>query len=161
MPVTVKWSQTRSTKPFFLCREPSLLRGTMILAGSLFLFTEVTLSQIQLLWACLYLWFLLRWESQIWQRGQIVLLLWDGFPSWKAGSQSPLVSSYLPFHLAVELTNGCFPQLRLTPVLCSITTDLLKSLAELRNLNVPEQGSKTTAPLGKFLGVQRVAFLRY
>ena len=67
----------------------------------------------------------------------------------------------LPFHLAWELTSGHFFPPDQTPVLCSITTDLLKLLAELRTLSFPEQESKTTAPLEEFLGVQKVVFLRY
>ena len=42
-----------------------------------------------------------------------------------------------------------------------ITTDLLKSIAELRTLSVPEQGSETAAPLGESLSALRLDFLRH
>lgn len=45
-------------------------------------------------------------------------------------------------------------------LLYNITTDLLKSIAELRTLSVPEQGSETAAPLGESLSILRLDFLK-
>ena len=46
-------------------------------------------------------------------------------------------------------------------LLYNITTDLLKSIAELRTFSVPEQGSETAAPLGESLSILRLDFLRH
>lgn len=67
--------------------------------------------RFKLFWTCLYLWLLLCWESQTWERGQVMLFLWHGYPSWNPGSQSPVDSPYLLFYLALELTSGIFSSL--------------------------------------------------